>query len=75
MKSYAPTLEANGDLESLLGEVIAEDQSPAWKGGNQNLETVNLFETLLPEDLEFERAFSHEFADIGELDSDVLNEG
>lgn len=75
VKSYAPTLELNGDLESLLGEATAEHQSPAWKADTEHWETLKMFQALLPEDVEFERSFTREFEDIDELDSDGSNEG
>ncbi|KAF2229134.1 DUF254-domain-containing protein [Viridothelium virens] len=31
IRSYIPTLEASGDVESLLGEVLSDYASPAWK--------------------------------------------
>lgn len=75
VKSYAPTLEANGDLESLLGEVMADEQSPAWRVMNDRAEIKDPFEDLIPEDVEFETALHHEFDNLGEVASDGSNEG
>ena len=32
LRSYAPTLETSGDVESLLGEILNEEDSTTWNG-------------------------------------------
>ncbi|KAI9736887.1 MAG: Vacuolar fusion protein mon1 [Claussenomyces sp. TS43310] len=71
--SHAPTLRANGDLESLLAESL-NAQSPAWKLLNSYTESVNPFETI-----EFEQnhgllSFEQEFDEIADVDSNGGNE-
>ena len=76
IRSYAPTLEAGGDIESLLGEVLgAGQQSPAWNLLSSQTEVVDPFDLLTYGDDHVAADFTHEFDDIGELSLDGKNEG
>ncbi len=76
IRSYAPTLEAGGDVESLLGEVLGDNQeSPAWKLLGGHTEMPDPFELLTLDDKYLEGEFEQEFEEVGELSSDGSNEG
>ena len=76
VKSYVPTLEAGGDVESLLGEVLgASQQSPAWKLLSTQYETPDPFDSVNYEDDEATVEFYREFDDIRQIDPDVGSEG
>ncbi|KAK4969212.1 Vacuolar fusion protein mon1, partial [Elasticomyces elasticus] len=74
IRSYAPTLTAGGDVESLLGEVLADQATPAWKALSAQVERDNPFEHLLPEDEDFGIQFYHEFDELESYRSDGSNE-
>lgn len=76
VKSYAPTLEAGGDVESLLGEVLGSSQeSPAWKMLSAQIEDQDPFDSNSYNDPGVSVDFYHEFDAIGEVDPDGENEG
>ncbi|KAI9673966.1 MAG: Vacuolar fusion protein mon1 [Caeruleum heppii] len=75
IRSHAPTLEATGDIESLLGEVLSsENRSPTWKLMSAQRDISSPFDAVAEEDTEFEKTFRHEFSPIGELDEGGSNE-
>ncbi|KAL2044953.1 hypothetical protein N7G274_002728 [Stereocaulon virgatum] len=75
VKSYVPTSETGGDVESLLGEVLsASQQSPAWKLLSTQYETPNPFDAADYEDDEATVEFYQEFDDIRQTDPDVGSE-
>ena len=74
IRSYAPTLETGGDVESLLGEVLGQ-QSPAWKLLSSQAEVINPFDLLSYEDDQPTADFNREFDELSELDADGNNEG
>jgi len=69
--SYAPTLEAGVDLESMLGDVLgdvsARQLEPATSQADEKPER------LFTEDEGFEEAFEHEFNELDDITSDGLN--
>ena len=76
LRSYAPTLEAGGDVESLLGEVLgASSTSPAWGLLSNQPERLDPFETINFEDNVLTADFNREFDEIGEIDLEGNNEG
>ena len=76
VKSYAPTLEAGGDVESLLGEVLGASQgSPAWKLLSTQYEAPDPFDSVTYEDDEATVEFYREFDEIRAVDPDGGNEG
>jgi len=76
VKSYGPTLEARGDVESLLGEVLGPgEESPAWKLLGSHVEGVNPFDLLAHDDVEATADFSREFDELGEIDGNGENGG
>ncbi len=76
VKSYAPTLEAGGDVESLLGEVLgASSASPAWGLLSSQGERLDPFESISYEDDEVTADFNQEFEDLGEINAESDNEG
>ena len=76
LRSYAPTLDTGGDVESLLGEVLgASQESPAWRlHGTQN-EASNPFDSVTYEDDKVTADFYREFDEIGAVAADGENEG
>lgn len=75
VKSFAPTLEAGADVESLLGEALQDQETPAWKAMGFRPDGLHSEETLFAEDPYFERAFKHEFDEVDEMKPDGSNEG
>ena len=76
VRSYAPTLETGGDVESLLGEVLgASRQNPAWRLQSTQNETIDPFETMTYMDDEVDIDFYREFDEISAITADGENEG
>lgn len=76
VRSYAPTLEAGGDVESLLGEVLGSSQeSPAWKLLSTKDEGAYYFEPINYEEDEVTADFYREFDEVRSVDTDGANEG
>lgn len=76
VKSYAPTLEAGGDAESLLGEVLgASQETPAWKLLSTHYEAPDPFDSLMFEDNEATVDFYREFDELREGEFGDQNEG
>ena len=76
VRSYAPTLEAGGDVESLLGEVLgASSASPAWGLLSTQAERLDPFDFINYDDGELTADFNQEFDELGEIDSEGNNEG
>ena len=76
VKSYAPTLEAGGDAESLLGEVLgASQETPAWKLLNTHYEAPDAFDSMDFEDDEATVDFYREFDELRGGESGDQNEG
>ena len=76
VRSYAPTLETSGDVESLLGEVLeASQESPAWRLHSAQNGAPDPFESVTYEDDDATVDFYREFDEIREVDADGGNEG
>ena len=76
IKSYAPTLEAGGDVESLLGEVLGgSQQSPAWKLLSVQDEAPDPFDYTVFEDEELSASFYREFDEIHDAIAKDADEG
>jgi len=75
-KSYAPTLQAGGDVESMVGNVLVGSDNPAWKLLAPGVNGAHTFtESLFPEDPGFARAFKREFDEVEPTAEDGSNEG
>lgn len=75
VKSYAPSLETGGDVESLLGEVLgASQESPAWRLHSTQNGALNPFDSVAYEDDEATVDFYREFDEIGAVATDGENE-
>ncbi|KAK5114318.1 hypothetical protein LTR62_002569 [Meristemomyces frigidus] len=46
LKSYAPTMDARFDGESLLGGLVEHDETPAWKALSAQIERQDPFSTI-----------------------------
>ena len=76
VRSYAPTLEAGGDIESLLGEVLgASPETPAWRLPGTYVEDSDIFGSLDYEDDDSISGFDNEFDELDELSTNADNEG
>lgn len=69
--SYAPTLEAGMDMESMLGDVLGDASRPPLKPATPRSQEE---EQLFVQDEAFEDAFEHEFDELDDITSDGLNE-
>ncbi|KAF2429527.1 DUF254-domain-containing protein [Tothia fuscella] len=70
--SYAPTMEAGTDVESMLGDVLRDRSTPGWVpfSPRKGVEEGSLF----PDDPDFEEAFEHEFDELDDITSDGLDQ-
>ena len=75
LRSYAPTLSAVEDVESLLGEVLDAGHSPAWKMREMQRESETPIEAISEEDKQLEASFVREFDELPDLADDGSNEG
>ena len=76
VRSYAPTLEAGVDAESLLGEVLGASQEiPAWKLLSTQYEAPDPFDSFILEDNEVTVDFYREFDELRGGESGEQNEG
>lgn len=74
LRSYAPTLEAGAEVESILGEVMAEQENVAWKAMAHPAAGIDA-QALFPEDPALRAAFDREFEDMDDFAADGSNEG
>lgn len=73
LRSYAPTLRANGDLASLIDDEL-HARSPAWRLLNAQAENAEFLEPVEYEDTSLVN-FKYEFDEIPAVDSTRGNEG
>ncbi|KAH0542942.1 hypothetical protein FGG08_002711 [Glutinoglossum americanum] len=68
IRSYAPTLQVGGDIESLMGEALdsVQENSP-WKLLSSQIESENPLSQISEEEKEFESKFAEEFNEIEDL--------
>jgi hypothetical protein len=71
--SFAPTLEAGIEVESMMGDVLQDRNTPGWTPIAPRRDLSE--ESLFPPDPDFEEAFEHEFDELDDITSDGLNEG
>lgn len=79
IRSYAPTIEAGGYQESILGEVMgptekSEQEKSLLRSLGQRFADAES-QSMFPPDPDFEAAFRHEFDGIDGLNADGSNEG
>lgn len=74
--SYAPTLQADGDMESMLGDVEHARATPGMKPLTPMTRGDGVVEEdIFPADPDFDEAYDHEFDELDDITSDGLNEG
>ncbi|KAK7540549.1 trafficking protein Mon1-domain-containing protein, partial [Phyllosticta citribraziliensis] len=73
LRSYAPTLEAGAEVESILGEMMAEQETVAWKAMAHPAAGSDAH-ALFPEDPALRVAFGREFDDMDDFKADASNE-
>ncbi|KAF2501421.1 DUF254-domain-containing protein [Lophium mytilinum] len=77
IKSFAPTIDIGGDAESLLGEVLGDQEKDVIKVlGKQfdGMSGLSISDVLFSEDAQFSQAFEHEFDEIEDMAADGSNE-
>ncbi|KAK0260407.1 Vacuolar fusion protein mon1 [Friedmanniomyces endolithicus] len=75
LKSYTPTLDARLDGESMLGDVVEDTATPAWRALSAQIERDDPFEVAIaPEDDIISWQLQHEFEDLGNVQRDGSNE-
>lgn len=75
IRSYAPTLEAGGDVESLLGDVLGPEQTSGWNILSEQLEETGLQQPDGSDTDVILHDFDREFDEIDSLESSGENEG
>lgn len=76
VKSSAPTLEAGGDVESLLGEILRDpEENSSWKSLSARVEEPDPFDPITFEQDVGLEGFEQEFDELGEIDANGINEG
>ncbi|KAF2760799.1 DUF254-domain-containing protein [Pseudovirgaria hyperparasitica] len=73
IKSYAPTLGVGADVESILGEVL-KNQETGLRSLSEHFALSQQQDVLFPADPEFEEAYLHEFDSLTDVESDNMNE-
>lgn len=73
--SFAPTLGAAGDMESLLGDVATDQASPAWRSLSAQIERDDPFKHVTLEDDLYSLRIRHEFDELEAYVADSSNEG
>jgi hypothetical protein len=74
IKSFSPSLDARLDNESILGDVVANPSTPAWKALSSQFEHENPFELVLPEDELLQEQIANEFESVATLAGPDANE-
>ncbi|TKA32114.1 hypothetical protein B0A50_01361 [Salinomyces thailandicus] len=74
LRSYAPTLDARLDGESLLGDVPEQEATPAWRALSAQLEHDDPFDNVLPDLDLFSLQMQHEFDEVCAVDAEGTNE-
>jgi hypothetical protein len=74
VRSSAPTVDANADTESMLGEIVGGHEKPLLRSLRPSFEDKENASMFTP-DPEFEDAFTHEFDEIEDMRPDGSNEG
>jgi len=75
VKSYARTIEGHGDAESLLGDVLGDEEVPAWKLSSSQEESLDSSDLLEQDEGEATVDFNHEFDELSEATEGSDNEG
>lgn len=75
VKSYVPTIEVRGDVESLLGDILGAEESFAWKILSSHEEGLDPFDLLIQDEGEATVDFSHEFDELNEVTEGNNDEG
>ncbi|KAF2815057.1 DUF254-domain-containing protein [Mytilinidion resinicola] len=75
IKSFAPTLDIGLDAESLLGEVLGDQEKDVIKVLGKPFDGMSGHSDILfSEDPQFAKAFEHEFDEIDDMAADGSNE-
>ncbi|KAL8715950.1 MAG: hypothetical protein Q9220_000617 [cf. Caloplaca sp. 1 TL-2023] len=70
IRSYAPTVDAAGDIESLLGGFVSPEPSSGWNLLSRQLEETSVQRNEAPEDEELLHDFDREFDELHVADGD-----
>ncbi|KAK4556389.1 Vacuolar fusion protein mon1 [Recurvomyces mirabilis] len=74
LKSYAPTLDARLDGESLLGGLVETEETPAWRALSSQIERDDPFGNIETVDNEFSSRLEHEFDSLETGENDFRTE-
>ena len=74
LKSYAPTLDARIDGESLLEDVPEHEATPAWRELSAQVERDDPFEVAPPHMDLFDLRMKHEFDEIASVNAEGTDE-
>ena len=74
VRSFSNTLGYGGEMESLLGDVFPDQQTPAWKALSAQIEGGNPFDDIFEEDEIFSIRLHHEFDELEDFRADGSNE-
>ena len=74
VRSYSPSGTFGPDAESLLGDVMTDQATPAWRALTGHVEEDNPFDRALPEDELFSIRMHHEFDPLEDIRPDGSNE-
>lgn len=76
VRSYAPTVGAGGDVESLLGEFLGSPhETPTWKILSARAEESDPFDSIIEVEDPGLKDFEQEFDELVEIDAEGSNEG
>lgn len=76
VRSFAPTIEAGGDVESLLGEILGDhEETPSWKSLNARAEEPDPSDPITFGQDAGLKDFEQEFDELDEVDAQRTNEG
>ena len=74
VQSFAPTLDARLDGQSLLGDAQEDVGTPAWKALSAQIERQNPFDAVLAEEDLLSIQMDHELQDLDEVNDNASNE-
>lgn len=74
LRSYSPSITVGGEMESIMGDVLAGQGTPAWKALNADFEKNNPLYHVLPDDEMFGIRMLHEFDPIEKGRPDGTND-
>lgn len=75
IKSFAPTLDQHGDLDSLFGDALLDQSGAAWKSLSAQVDREDPFKRMTLDDDLYSLRIRHEFDELDAYDPNGMNEG